>query len=50
MALVGEDLYVATTDAVLRFAMRAADPHLGVRPPSSPSCRPAASTTTGRRT
>ena len=51
MALVGDELYVANTDAVVRFPYRPGDTHdHGARRRRSPTCPAARSTTTGPRT
>ena len=50
MALVGDDLYVADTDAVLRFPYREGDAGSRRRERRSPTCRPATTTITGPRT
>ena len=50
MVLVGEDFYVANTDAIMKFPYREGDTKI-VRPASSlRTCRPAPSITTGPRT
>ena len=51
MALVGNDFYVANTDAVVRFPyQRGPDRDHRARRRRSSTCRPARSTTTGPRT
>ena len=50
MALVGDDLYVANTDAVVRFPYETGRPRSTRRRETWSTCRPARSTTTGPRT
>ena len=50
MALIGDDLYVANTDAVVRFPYtRGRDRRSASPAPRSPTCRAARSTITGPR-
>ena len=49
MALVGDDFYVANTDAIVRFPYQGATPDHRSRARRSPTCRPGRSTITGPR-
>ena len=50
MALVGDTLYVADTDAILRFKYHAGDTHIPSPAKNSSTCPPGRSTITGPRT